>query len=62
MDEIKRAAALLCIRASSRLMDFALRLTPAPTPRVLRDDMDTDMERSMRDAELLGRALRGIVG
>jgi len=58
---MKKSLALLCVRAASILMDAALRLTPSPA-RVLRDDMDDDMRRAMRDGELLGRALRGVVG
>jgi len=58
---MNRTIALLCVRAASLLMDAALRLTPSPA-RVLRDDMDDDMRRAMRDGELLSAALRGVVG
>ena len=58
MDRIKRIAALACIRGANLLTDAALWLTPRPVPVVLLDDMDDDM----READLLGRALRGVVG
>lgn len=62
MDRIKRIAALACIRGANMLTDVALWLTPRPVPVVLLDDMDDDMGRAMREADLLGRALRGVVG
>ena len=58
---MNRTIALLCVRAASLLMDAALRLTPSPA-RVIRDDMDDDTRRAMREGEILSRALRGVVG
>lgn len=58
---MKRTIALLCVRAASILMDAALRLTPSPA-RVIRDDMDDDARRSMREGEVLSAAFRSVVG
>lgn len=62
MERIKSAAALLCIRASSLCVDLALRLTPRPVAVTLLDEMDDDMDRALREADLLGRALGRVVG
>ena len=58
---MKRTIALLCVRAASLLMDAALRLTPSPA-RIIRDDMDDDAHRALREGEVLSAALRGLVG